>query len=82
MNVRWIIDDEPAPGSTRLPIEYCIIHWTPRFIGPQCLAYLQLTARARRVKFLPSGTSILYPRHFTSNAHAQSFEARGRSLCA
>ena len=48
-------------------IEYCINHRTPlfighlRIIGPQCLVYLQLTARARRVtcrKFVPSGTSI------------------------
>ena len=34
-----------------------------RIIGLQCLAYLQLTARARRItcrKFVPSGTSIRY----------------------
>ena len=42
-------------------IEYCINHQTPLFIGPQCLVYLQLTARARRRKFVRSGTSPCTP---------------------
>jgi hypothetical protein len=54
-----------VPVLNKRRIEYFINHRTPlfighlRIIGPQCLVYLQLTARARRVIFVPSGTIII-----------------------